>query len=448
MSSDDLKEIEKGNTSLNEKKRAKQKIVFIVAAVIFLIGFNLLKSDGDDDRTSKEIEFVGEDIEILGDGDDDSDIAKNIFNSKAVPKITDNTNRLDKIEKSLKTKDEYIKKLEKRLQEKDVTSNQDFQSPPFKNPYFQNSINGMKSTEVGINPKEVEKTQTVQKTYQVWDEKPTPLQVQKKNIDTVEESNTSSEGVAESGDDDSEEFEHIIPSGSIALVWLEHGVFAGTLNNGTGGMPPIQGTIVTEFFLPMGKTYDFKGAVLTLEAKGSLSSERAFLNTVRVSGYIDDDLIDIPLEGYTTDVRAGLSGLTGEVVSKQNDLFLASLFAYTAQGLADGTVTSSQTVSTTSEGSLITNNPANVFKNSVLSGAGKGAKAVGDKVLEIAELIEAMIQVKGGQYVIVHLVQPLKLQKQVVFSQQRVKQIKSEDLSMNGIKDRVSSLNTLNRGNL
>ncbi|MEK6659729.1 MAG: TrbI/VirB10 family protein [Campylobacterota bacterium] len=209
-------------------------------------------------------------------------------------------------------------------------------------------------------------------------------------------------------------FKMIIPSSSLFLIKLDNGMHLSTLTMAQSHTVPTTSTIVSDVFMPQGRVYDMKGAKMVLEGVGSLSTERGYIKPVRISGFNpDNEPFDLTIQGYVSDVRTGIQGIQGEIISKQEKLFWTSLFAYTIQGVGKGIAGQNNIITTSALGTTTTTQPGKILENGLLNGVGEGSQKVGDEILKIAKNIEPIVEVLGNQYAIVHTTMPFILEYRV-----------------------------------
>lgn len=211
-----------------------------------------------------------------------------------------------------------------------------------------------------------------------------------------------------------DKFKMIIPSSSLFLIKLDNGMHLSTLNMAQSHTVPATATIVSDIFMPQGRIYDMKGAKMVLEGKGSLSTERGYIKPVRISGFNpDNEPFDLTIQGYVSDIRTGIQGIQGEIISKQEKLFWTSLFAYTVQGVGKGIAGQNNIMTTSALGTTTTTPPGKIVENGLLEGVGQGSQKVGDEILKIAKNIEPIVEVLGNQYAIIHTTMPFTLEYRV-----------------------------------
>lgn len=211
-----------------------------------------------------------------------------------------------------------------------------------------------------------------------------------------------------------EKYRMILPSATLMLVKLDNGMHLSTLSMGNSATTPVTATVTSEAFMPNGRTFDLKGAKMVLEGVGSLSSERGYIKPLRISGFnAQNETFDLPIQGYVSDVRTGIQGIQGEIISKQETLFWSSLIAYTMQGIGKGVASSNQIMTTSAFGTTTTTPPNEILSSSLANGVGEGAKEVGNAILDIAKNIEPIVEILGDQYAIVHTTMPFVLEYRI-----------------------------------
>ena len=237
----------------------------------------------------------------------------------------------------------------------------------------------------------------------------------------------------------------IIPSSSLMLIKIDNGVMAGTMSTGKGSLVPVTSTVVSNTFMPNGKEFNNRGCKILLEAMGKASNERNYFAGARHSCVKDDGtMIDIPIQGYTTDIKSGMVGLQGKVVSKQDELFYAALWAYAIEGMSGSIAGATSDVVTTAQGSVSVADSSKMLQNGILGGIGKAGSEVGGEILKIAKNMEAVIETLGGQYMVFHVTEPLQVVDDVLFSDSESQDVKT-DFNPMAVATQAMNSNPMNK---
>lgn len=403
----------------NENKNIKEKLIEFarenkvksLMIIAFFIVISIVVLNKKDNKKEAELKEI---TSLYKSKDNTDDLYKTKYFKQIDPQLQDNSKDIEKLKKEV----EEVKKLNKELENKIVetakstygdilNSNETYAGKNNLNEMFNKNY----STQQPVIPPLKGQVQT-------------PIQGQK--IQFVEwETGASEEQSLLLVDDnvqvnnqdeqkEEEKFKMIIPSATLLLVKLDNGMHLSTLTMSKSASTPVTATVVSEAFMPNGRTFDVKGAKMVLEGVGSLSSERGYIKPLRISGFnAENETFDLPIQGYVSDIRTGIQGIQGEIISKQETLFWSSLIAYTMQGIGKGVASSQQTMTTSAFGTTTTTPPDKILSSSLLNGVGEGAKEVGNAILDIAKNIEPIVEILGNQYAIVHTTMPFTLEYKI-----------------------------------
>lgn len=402
------------NRTIKEKifefaRENKVKSFMIVAfiVVISIVVFN--KKDNKKEAELKEI------TSLYKSKDNIDDLYKTKYFKQIDPQLQDNSKDIEKLKKRVEEVDKRNKELENKIIETAkntygdiLNSNDTYAGKNNLNEMFNKNY----STQQPIIPPLKGQTQTPpiqgQKIQFVEWETGANEEQSLLLVDENTQSNNQEKLIEE------EKFKMIIPSATLLLVKLDNGMHLSTLTMSKSASTPVTATVVSEAFMPNGRTFDVKGAKMVLEGVGSLSSERGYIKPLRISGFnAENETFDLPIQGYVSDIRTGIQGIQGEIISKQETLFWSSLIAYTMQGIGKGVASSQQTMTTSAFGTTITTPPDEILPSSLLNGVGEGAKEVGNAILDIAKNIEPIVEILGNQYAIVHTTMPFTLEYRI-----------------------------------
>lgn len=392
------------------ENKVKSLMIFTFIVVIVLVVFN--KKENKKNTELKEI------TSLYKSKDNTDDLYKSKYFKQIDPQLQDNSKEIETIKKEM----EQMKKRESELKDKivetaknaygDVLNSKDTYSGEKSN--LNDMFNKNYSADKPVIPQlkgtsstTVNQTQKVQ--FVVWETGEETGEEQ--NLLLVDEVAPTTK---ENDKKIEEKFKMIIPSATLLLVKLDNGMHLSTLTMSKSASTPVTATVVSEAFMPNGRTFDTKGAKMVLEGIGSLSSERGYIKPLRMSGFnAENEIFDLPIQGYVSDIRTGIQGIQGEIISKQETLFWSSLIAYTMQGIGKGVASSQQTMTTSAFGTTTTTPPDKILSSSLLNGVGEGAKEVGNAILDIAKNIEPIVEILGNQYAIVHTTMPFILEYKI-----------------------------------
>jgi hypothetical protein len=349
--------------------------------------------------------------------ENNDDLYKTKYFKQIDPKLQDNTKEIEKLKKENEETRKKYADLEKKITDASKNSYGDILSTNSNVIDNKNNLNEMLNKNYSVNsnyqqpvipPLKGTVSPQVQKVQFIEWDKPTG---QEESLLLVEENKTSNN---QDTNKEVDKFKRIIPSASLMLVKLDNGMHLSTLTMSKSASTPVTATVVSEAFMPNGRTFDIKGAKMVLEGQGSLSSERGYIKPLRISGFnAENETFDLPIQGYVSDIRTGIQGIQGEIISKQESLFWSSLVAYTVQGLGKGVASSQQVMTQSAFGTTTTTPPDKILSSSILSGVGEGAKEVGNSILDIAKNIEPIVEILGNQYAIVHTTMPFTLEYRI-----------------------------------
>jgi hypothetical protein len=401
------------NTKTNKEKfidfirenKVKSLMILIFFLVILVVVFN--KKENKKAAELKEI------TTLYKSKDNTDDLYKTKYFKQIDPQLQDNSKDIEKLKKQVEDMDKRNKDLENKIIETAKSTYGDILNSKDTYASDKNNLNEMFNKNYSITqpvipplkgtttPPQGQKIQFVE--WETEAEEQSLLLVDENIQEKIEEQNQQEE-----------KFKMIIPSATLLLVKLDNGMHLSTLTMSKSASTPVTATVVSEAFMPNGRTFDVKGAKMVLEGIGSLSSERGYIKPLRISGFnSENETFDLPIQGYVSDVRTGIQGIQGEIISRQESLFWSSLIAYTMQGIGKGVSNSQQIMTTSAFGSTTTTPPDKILSSSLANGFGEGAKEVGNAILEIAKNIEPIVEILGNQYAIVHTTMPFTLEYKI-----------------------------------
>jgi conjugal transfer pilus assembly protein TraB len=194
---------------------------------------------------------------------------------------------------------------------------------------------------------------------------------------------------------------HYYPAGTFATgVLLTGAVVDAGINSATNGTP-IDIRLTTNAILPNKRRMPMKGCFMVTNGTGDISSQRVFINLVRIS------CIDTNGKKYEAKVYGIANGLSGEQGLKghlvlQNDKIVESAFwAGVASSAGDAGATSFTTQQVSGSNATVTNtvNPENAIPYAALKGIGKAGNKLGEYLMKLADMYHPALEIHGGSKV-------------------------------------------------
>ena len=391
-----------------KENKVKSLMIVIFIVVIGVVIFN--KKENKKNTELKEI------TSLYKSKDNTDDLYKTKYFKQIDPQLQDNSKDIEKLKKQVEEMEKRNKELENKIVETAKSTYGDILNSKDTYAGDKNNLNEMFNKNYSVSQpvipplKGQTQSQPQGQKFQVveWE---AGAGAEGESLLLVDE---NSQANNEADKKQEEKFKMTIPSATLLLVKLDNGMHLSTLTMSKSASTPVTATVVSEAFMPNGRTFDVKGAKMVLEGIGSLSSERGYIKPLRMSGYnAENEIFDLPIQGYVSDIRTGIQGIQGEIISKQESLFWSSLVAYTLQGLGKGVSGSQQIMTTSAFGTTTTTPPDKLLSSSLANGVGEGAKEVGNAILEIAKNIEPIVEILGNQYAIVHTTMPFTLEYKI-----------------------------------
>lgn len=202
----------------------------------------------------------------------------------------------------------------------------------------------------------------------------------------------------------------MIPVGTFFRATLINGLDVGT---GMKALKQPQPAILRAddlSFMPNNYRKDLQGCVMTGEAAGSLSDERAnirvnHLSCIKKNGELIDQDITAFISG-----EDGKLGLRGKIVSKQGIYLARALMAAFAKGAAEAFKQDATTVMLNPFGGQTkTVEPSQAFRAGVGSGVGDAVERLADMYMKYAEEIFPVIEINPGRTVHVVFLQKAEI---------------------------------------
>ena len=142
---------------------------------------------------------------------------------------------------------------------------------------------------------------------------------------------------------------------------------------------------------------DLKGCVVTGAAEGDLSSERVFINLVRMScSKAEGRVIETEVKGYV--VSQGKVGIRGRVISREGDFITKSFLAGMVGSLGGGASQYFTTPASATVGGLLTQRPeaGDVLGQGLGKGVGNASERLSKYLIDRAEQYQPVISIPSG----------------------------------------------------
>ena len=143
---------------------------------------------------------------------------------------------------------------------------------------------------------------------------------------------------------------------------------------------------------------DLTGCVVTGAAEGDLSSERVFVNLVRMScSREDEQVIETEVKGYV--VSQGKAGIRGKVISREGDFITKSFLAGIIGGFGGGASQYFTTpASATMGGFTTTQRPeaGDILGQGLGKGVGKASDRLSKYLIDRAEQYQPVVSISSG----------------------------------------------------
>jgi len=204
-----------------------------------------------------------------------------------------------------------------------------------------------------------------------------------------------------------------IPAGSFMDAVLLNGIDAPTGGNGQSQPIPILMRITNYAQLPNKWRSDVRNCFIEGEAKGDLSSDRAYIRVDKISCVTPaGKRITKSISGYVTG-EDGKVGLAGRVVSKQGAMLARTLAAGFLQGVGQAFQQSQQTVSISplTGGSTTTSalDGKTMLKMGIGGGMSKATEKLAEFYMNLAKEMFPVIEIDSGRNVNIVLLSGVSL---------------------------------------
>lgn len=192
----------------------------------------------------------------------------------------------------------------------------------------------------------------------------------------------------------------ILPTGSIIKATLVNGMDAPTMSQAKDN-PLITLMIVRDLAkLPNKYKYDLRECFILGEGYGDLSAERVYIRTNNLSCIAEDgEHIDFEIKGYAAG-EDGKIGIRGEVVSKQGAVLARAIVAGFVDGVGKAFSQVGNTVQVTPYGTTTSNtdiSSSELAKKGMYSGLSAGSSKLADFYLKLADQVYPVIEIAAGR---------------------------------------------------
>lgn len=192
----------------------------------------------------------------------------------------------------------------------------------------------------------------------------------------------------------------LLPTGAIIRATLVNGMDAPTMSQAKDN-PLITLMVVRDLaILPNKYKYDLRECHVIGEGYGDLSSERVYIRANNLSCIAEDgEHIDFEIKGYVAG-EDGKIGLRGEVVSKQGALLARAITAGFVDGVGKAFSQVGNTVQVTPYGTTTSNtdiSSAELAKKGIYSGISAGSTKLADFYLKLADQEYPVIELSAGR---------------------------------------------------
>jgi conjugal transfer pilus assembly protein TraB len=218
--------------------------------------------------------------------------------------------------------------------------------------------------------------------------------------------------------DKEEEFKlnpkNYFPAGGFCKAVSLGGADASTSTTAQSDTTPILFKIVDDCILPNEKHSSLKGALVTASVYGEISSERGIVRTQHLSVYLDDELLDIPIEGTAFDLT-GKNGMRGDLILRNDKILMAAGISGVLNAAGAVAQATSQTYSVSPLGNTSTVDGSNVLPYMAGAGVSKSADILSNYYVDLANQYSPIVSVNAGSVVTLVMLKgfPLRNQKAI-----------------------------------
>lgn len=231
-------------------------------------------------------------------------------------------------------------------------------------------------------------------------------QTQNKSANTTSSSQTTNKK------DAPKTVDNYIPPGTVLRVVMLAGVDAPTGGQSQNNPHPVLFKVDDLARLPNRYKADFEECVITANAYGDISSERAYVRTDRFSCVDQNNhVIDIPIKAYAAG-EDGKAGLRGRLVTKQGQVLANAFLAGVGSGIGTAFRDGATTQSTSALGTTQSIKSGKALEAGLGEGVSNAMDMLAQYYIRLAEQLFPVIEVDGGRVVDIVLTQGMSLEKQ------------------------------------
>lgn len=191
-----------------------------------------------------------------------------------------------------------------------------------------------------------------------------------------------------------------VPAGSFAEVALITGADFGASDRTQSNPQPVLMRVQADAILPGRAKYELRDCFSLGSGYGELSSERAYVQTARLS-CVDastGQILETEFQGYLVD-SDGKLGLRGTVARRSGVLLGKAMLAGFAEGAAEllSTASGDSEQFITGSGLVTSLSPDDVGKVGLYGGAGRAAEILAEQYIKEAESMFPVIEIDAGR---------------------------------------------------
>lgn len=206
--------------------------------------------------------------------------------------------------------------------------------------------------------------------------------------------------------------ENYLPAGTFMRVVMLAGLDAPTGGQAQNNPHPVLFRILDPAQLPNKFQANMRDCVVTGNAYGDISSERAYARLDRLS-CIDENggAVDVAIKGYVAG-EDGKAGLRGRLVTKQGQALANAFLAGVGSGMGQAFRSSYSTTSQSALGATQTVNDGQELQAGLAQGVSNSMNLLARYYIKLAEQIFPVIEVDGGRVVDVILTRGISIERQ------------------------------------
>lgn len=203
-----------------------------------------------------------------------------------------------------------------------------------------------------------------------------------------------------------------LPAGTFAKAVTINGLDAPTGGQAQQNPGPVLLRVQDNAQLPNEFRANLKSCMITANAHGDLSSERAYIRLDRLS-CIDDNggAIDVAVRGYVSG-EDGKTGLRGRLVSKSGQVIANALFTGVLAGLGQGLQQSASTTNTSALTGVQTADVKNPWTYGIGAGMSRSMDRIVQYYMKLADKLFPVVEVDAGRTVDIVITRGVTIERQ------------------------------------